>query len=101
MEYAKLVDILLNPALAPSRREERKALWREAGDVVQFIRDIVHRRINEGLTDGELLFPRAKTATFDHAIARACRNAAKLANLNYGRANGFTCHNLRHTSSLT
>ena len=43
------------------------------------------------------LFPRAKTATFDNAIARACRKAARLANLNYGRTNGFTCHSLRHT----
>jgi integrase len=120
---------LLNPPLAPSRREERKALWRETGDVVQLlrmtggrlneivrmrldqfmwtkgkvrlyatktenkrdlpiwncIRDVGHRRINEGLTDSELLFPRAKTVTFDHAIARACRNAAKLAKLNYER----------------
>lgn len=145
MEYAKLVDILLNPPLAPSRREERKGLWREAGDVVQLlrltggrlnesvrmrldqfwwskgklrlyatktenqrdlalwdcIRDIVHRQINEGLPGGELLFPHAKTTTFDYAVARACRNAAKLANLNYGRANGFTCHSLRHPSSLT
>lgn len=131
----------MNPPLAPSRREERKALWRETGDVVQLlrmtggrlneivrmgldqfmwtkgkvrlyatktenqrdlpiwncIRDVVQRRINEGLTDGELLFPRAKTVTFDHAVARACRNAGKLANLNYGRTNGFTCHSLRHT----
>lgn len=140
-EYAMLVHTLLNPPLAPSRREERKALWREAADAVQLlrltggrlneivrirldqfmwtkgkvrlyatktenqrdlplwdcIRDIAQRRINEGLTDGELLFPRAKTATFDHAIARACRNAGKMANLNYGRTNGFTCHSLRHT----
>ena len=61
------------------------------------IRDVAQRRINEGLTDGELLFPRATTVTFDNAIARACRKAAKLANLNYGRTNGFTCHSLRHT----
>lgn len=140
-EYAKLVHTLLDPQLAPSRREERKALWREAGDVVQLLRmtggrlneivrmrldqfmwskgkvrlyatktehqrdlplwncikDVVQRRINEGLTDGELVFPRAKTVTFDHAVARACRNAGKLASLNYGRTNGFTCHSLRHT----
>src|SRR3982751_2017578 len=57
----------------------------------------LNRRIQEGLTDGELLFPRARTATFDNAIARACRKAARLANLNYGRSNGFTCHSLRHT----
>lgn len=44
------------------------------------IRDVAQRRINEGLTGGELLFPRAKTVTFDHAIARACRNASKLQN---------------------
>ena len=140
-EYATLVHTLLDPPLAPSRRQERKALWREAGDVVQLlrmtggrlneivrmrldqflwskdkvrlyetktenqrdlplwncIRDVVQRRINEGLTDGELVFPRANTVTFDHAVARACRNAGKLANLNYGRTNGFTCHSLRHT----
>jgi integrase len=36
-------------------------------------------------------------SSFDHAIARACRKAAKLANLEYGRTNAFTCHSLRHT----
>jgi integrase len=61
------------------------------------IKEIAQRRIREGLTDEKLLFPRAKTATFDNAIARACRKAAKVANLNYGRTNGFTCHSLRHT----
>ena len=61
------------------------------------IRDVAQRRINEGITDGGLLFPRAKIVTFDHAIARACRNAAKLAKLNYSRTNGFTCHSIRHT----
>lgn len=61
------------------------------------IKEIVQRRIREGLTDEELLFPRAKTATFDNAIARACRKAGKVAGLNYGRTNGFTCHSLRHT----
>jgi integrase len=35
--------------------------------------------------------------TFDNAIARACRKAGKLAKLNYGQANGFTAHSLRHT----
>jgi len=140
-EYRALVNILLNPPLAPSRRAERNALWREAGDVVQLlrmtgarfnellrikldqfmwtkgkvrvfatktenerdlpiwncIRDVVQRRIAEGLTDGEYLFPRAKVKTFDNAIARACRKAAKLAKINYGQANGFTCHSFRHT----
>jgi integrase len=140
-EYATLVHTLLNPPLAPSRREERIKLWRDAGDVVQLLRltggrlneivrmrleqfiwakgklrlyatktenqrdlplwdcikEIVQRRIREGLTDEELLFPRATTATFDNAIARACRKAAKAAGLNYGRKNGFTCHSLRHT----
>jgi integrase len=140
-EYAALVNILLNPPLAPSRQRERNALWREAGDAVnllrmtggrlneilrmkldQFmwtkgkvrlfasktenqrdlpiwdcIREVVQRRISEGLTDGEYLFPRAKVITFDNAIARACRKAARLAQLNYGQANGFTCHSLRHT----
>jgi integrase len=57
----------------------------------------VQRRISQGLTDEELLFPRAKTATFDNATARACRKAGKVAGLNYGRTNGFTCHSLRHT----
>ncbi len=61
------------------------------------IRDVVQRRISERLTDGEYLFPRARVMTFDNAIARACRNAAKLAELNYGQAKGFTCHSLRHT----
>lgn len=61
------------------------------------IRVVVQQRIAEGLTDGEYLFPRAKVMTFDNAIARACRKAAKLAKLNYGQANGFTCHSLRHT----
>jgi len=61
------------------------------------IRDVVNRRIREGLTDDVLLFPRAKTATFDNAIARACRKAAKLAKLKYGQADGFTAHSLRHT----
>src|SRR5688572_31095010 len=45
------------------------------------IKDVAQRRISESLTDGELLFPRAKTATFDNAIARACRKAAKVSNL--------------------
>ncbi|MEK6282509.1 MAG: tyrosine-type recombinase/integrase [Acidobacteriota bacterium] len=61
------------------------------------IKEVAQRRIKEGLTDEELLFPRAKTATFDNAIARACRKAGKVAGLNYGRTNGFTCHSLRHT----
>jgi integrase len=151
-EYATLVQTLLDPPLAPSRREERKALWREAGDAVQLlrmtggrlneilrmkmwqfmwsknivrleasktenerdlpfwtpIREVVQRRIKEQLSDDEYLFPRARTETFDNAIARACLKAAKLANqalvdqgkglrLDYGRENGFTCHSLRHT----
>jgi hypothetical protein len=37
-EYATLVHTLLNPPLAPSRREERNALWREASDAVQVLR---------------------------------------------------------------
>ena len=141
IEYMALVNTLLNPPLAPSRRNERNSLWRDAGDAVQLlrltgarfnellrmkldqfkwskgsftlcatktenerdlpiwdcVRDVVQRRISEGLTDGEYLFPRAKTKTFDNAIARACRKAAKLAKINYGQANGFTCHSFRHT----
>jgi integrase len=140
-EYVALVNILLNPPVAPSRRNERNSLWRDAGDAVQLlrmtgarfnellrmrldqfkwskgfvtlcatktenerelpiwdcVRNVVQRRIDEGLTDDEYLFPRAKTKTFDNAIARACRKAAKLAELNYGQANGFTCHSFRHT----
>ncbi|MGI9068362.1 MAG: tyrosine-type recombinase/integrase [Pyrinomonadaceae bacterium] len=140
-EYRDLVTILLNPPLAPSRRAERKALWRDAGDAVQLLRmtggrlneilrikldqfhwskgyvrlygsktenerdiplwdcllEVVNRRIRNGLTDDVLLFPRARTATFDNAIARACRKAGKLAKLKYGQANGFTAHSLRHT----
>ena len=33
-EYAALVNILLNLPLAPSRRNERNALWRDAGDAI-------------------------------------------------------------------
>jgi len=61
------------------------------------IKEIAQSQIKEGLTDGELLFPRAKTATFDNSIARACQKAAQLAKLSYGRTNGFSCHSLRHT----
>jgi len=146
-EYVKLVHTLLHPPLAPSRRKERKALWRDAGDAVQLmrltggrlnevlrmkldqldwnkgyvrlyaskteneryvplsdgVREVIESRIREGLTGAprknldDFVFPRARIATFDNAIARACRKAAKLANLNYGQANGFTCHSLRHT----
>ncbi|MCU1267203.1 MAG: integrase family protein [Acidobacteria bacterium] len=139
-EYARLVNTLLSPPLAPSRRVERASLWRDAGDAVQLLRmtggrlnevlrmkldqfswskgivrlnasktenqrdlplwdciyDVVQRRIHEGLTSN-YVFPRARVATFDNAIARACRKAARLAKLNYGQANGFTCHSLRHT----
>ncbi len=35
--------------------------------------------------------------TFDNTIARACLRAARLAKLNYGQANGWTCHSLRNT----
>ncbi|MGH9930113.1 MAG: tyrosine-type recombinase/integrase [Pyrinomonadaceae bacterium] len=140
-EYATLVKILLNPPLAPSRRKERKALWRDAGDVVQLLRmtggrlneilrmtldqfewdrgtvllhasktenerrvplvapitELVQARIRDGLTGETLLFKRAKVLTYDNAIGRACIKAAKIAKLNYGQANGFTCHSLRHT----
>jgi len=61
------------------------------------IHAVVQRRISEGLTDGEYLFPRAKVKTFDNAIARTCRKAAKPAKIDYGQANGFTCHSFRHT----
>jgi len=61
------------------------------------IREVAQRRINEGLTDGEYIFPRAKTKTADSAISEACRVAGKAAKLLYGLANGFTCHSLRHT----
>ena len=49
------------------------------------------------MTDGALLFARAKVTTFDNAVGRACIKAAKTAKLNYGQANGFTSHSLRHT----
>src|SRR5207244_6540546 len=45
-EYVALVSILLNPPLAPSRRAERNALWREAGDAVQLLR-MTGARFNE------------------------------------------------------
>ena len=61
------------------------------------VRDVVNLRIRDGLTDDALLFPRSRTMTFDHAIARACRKAGSLAKLSYGQANGFTAHSLRHT----
>ncbi|HEY6803704.1 MAG TPA: tyrosine-type recombinase/integrase [Pyrinomonadaceae bacterium] len=140
-EYRKLVMTLLDPPLAPSRRAERNALWRDAADVVQLlrmtggrlneivriklnqfqweksyvrlyasktenerdiplwncVRDVVNLRIRDGLTNDGLLFPRSRTMTFDHAIARACRKAGSLAKLSYGQANGFTAHSLRHT----
>ncbi len=58
-------------------------------NILRIRRNVVQRRIHEGLTDSEYLFPRAKTKTFDNAIARACRKAAMLANLNYGQTSGF------------
>src|SRR6185436_8552088 len=67
------------------------------------VRDVIQARIRDGLTVAnrtncdDFVFPRAEIATFDNAIARACRKAGKLAKLNYGQANGFTCHSLRHT----
>lgn len=45
-EYATLVQTLLNPPLAPSRRAERNALWRDAGDAVQLMR-LTGGRLNE------------------------------------------------------
>jgi integrase len=45
-EYRKLVLTLLDPPLAPSRRAERNALWRDAGDVVQLLR-MTGGRLNE------------------------------------------------------
>lgn len=45
-EYATLVQTLLDPPLAPSRRAERKALWREAGDAIQLLR-MTGGRLNE------------------------------------------------------
>lgn len=41
------------------------------------ISEIVQARIGEGLTGDGYLFARAKTPTYDNAIARACRNAGK------------------------
>ncbi len=63
------------------------------------IKDVVQRRIHEGLTDGEYLFARAAkiSKSFDTLISHACLEAGKAAKLDYGRANGFTCHSLRHT----
>jgi hypothetical protein len=45
-EYVALVRVLLNPPLTPSRREERNALWRDAGDAVQLLR-MTGARFNE------------------------------------------------------
>jgi integrase len=47
-EYQTLVNVLLNPPPAPSRRAERNALWRDAGDVVQLLR-LTGGRLNEVL----------------------------------------------------
>jgi integrase len=47
-EYKYLVEVLLNPPQAPSRRAERKALWRDAGDVMQLLRQ-TGGRFNEVL----------------------------------------------------
>ena|ERR1700686_2630948 len=61
------------------------------------IREVVQRRISEELTDGEYLFPRAKTESFDKTIADTVLEAANEAELEYGQAHGFTIHSLRHT----
>ena len=45
-EYEALVNILLNPPLAPCRRAQRNALWREARDAVQLLR-MTGARFNE------------------------------------------------------
>jgi hypothetical protein len=45
-EYCKLVLTLLHPPLAPSRRAERNALWRDAGDAIQLLR-MTGGRLNE------------------------------------------------------
>ena len=70
---------------------------------------VIRARVRQGLTKSDSLstdatlsgsafiFARAKMAAFDNSIARACLRAARLAKLNYGQANGWTCHSLRHT----
>ena len=62
------------------------------------IHEIVQAWIRNGLTSDRYLFARATTPTYDNAIARACRNAGKVAKLDYDQAHGFTCHNFRHTA---
>jgi len=69
----------------------------------------VRARVRQGLTKSEsistdaarsgntFVFGRATMTTFDSSIARACLRAARLAKLNYGQANRWTCHSLRHT----
>ena len=61
------------------------------------IREVVQRRIADGLTDDEYLFPRAKSESFDKQIGETVLAAAARANLEYGQAHGFTLHSLRHT----
>jgi integrase len=73
------------------------------------IERVIRARVRQGLTKSESLntdanlngsafvFARATMATFDNTIARACLRAARLAKFNYGQANGWTCHSLRHT----
>ena len=61
------------------------------------IKEVVQRRIADGLTDDEYLFPRAKSESFDKQIGETVLAAAARANLEYGQAHGFTLHSLRHT----
>jgi len=61
--------------------------------------DLLKVRKRDGLASDEHIFTRAVTNEFDRQIARACRQAAKQAEIAYGRfdGDGFTLHSLRHT----
>jgi integrase len=45
----------------------------------------------------DVWIPNQTKRYLDDRIARACRNATKLAKLNYDQANRVPCHSLRHT----
>src|SRR6185295_9594137 len=61
--------------------------------------DLLEARKADGVTSDLHVFARAATNEFDRQVSRACRQAAKQAQISYGRFNGdgFTLHSLRHT----
>ncbi len=61
--------------------------------------DLLEARKADGVASDLHVFARAATNEFDRQVSRACRQAAKQAQISYGRFNGdgFTLHSLRHT----